>query len=405
MGYRHARVALGGTLLAAVGWIGGALNESVEGLGARAAVLLVLTALLAAALIWHSLGQVMAMTPEKQFQLTTLQAPETARLLLLEARLEHAPVPLFNMTPTMMEPLNASARRLLAPGRVTDTVPLNTALAGLSVGTRTLVQFDSEHGTERALAVRNALTVDGAPQSLVALLPLEDELSAEAMQAWRKLVHVLTHEIMNSLTPVASLSQTSRTLLAEAAGSLAPDVAADLDVALDAISRRAESLGHFVSHYRVLASLPTPLPQQFLIKDLFARLSALVAPSWQARGGSATFFVASSTLALRADSGQVEQALVNLLQNAVEATTASLVPQVAVDARLTTGGRLRIDVRDNGHGIADGVAAEMFTPFFSTKKQGGGIGLAMVRQLIQLNGGTVRYARPVNDGAHFIITF
>ena len=130
-----------------------------------------------------------------------------------------------------------------------------------------------------------------------------------------------------------------------------------------------------------------------------------MAPSWQARGGSATFVVAPSTLALRADAGQIEQAPVNLLPNAVEASTASLVPQVAVDARLTTGGRLRIDARDNGHGIADGVAAEMFTSFFSTKKQGGGIGLAMVRQIIQLNGGTVRYARPVNDGAHFIITF
>ncbi|WP_230492307.1 MULTISPECIES: PAS domain-containing sensor histidine kinase [unclassified Janthinobacterium] len=347
----------------------------------------------------------MAITPEGQSPSKPFQAPEALRFLLLEARLEHAPVPLFNMTPANMEPLNASARRLLAPGRVTDTVPLHAALAGLSVGSRTLVQFDSEHGTERALAVRNVLTVDGAPQSLVALLPLENELSAEATQAWCKLVHVLTHEIMNSLTPVASLSQTSRTLLAEAAGALAPDLAADLDVALDAISRRAESLGHFVSHYRMLASLPRPQPQRFLVKDLFARLSALVAPGWQARGGKATFVVASSTLSLRADSGQIEQALVNLLQNAVDATAASLAPQVSVDAHFTTGGRLRIDVRDNGHGIPDGVAAEIFTPFFSTKKQGGGIGLAMVRQLIQLNGGTVRYARPINDGAHFIITF
>jgi signal transduction histidine kinase len=405
MACRQACVLLGGILLASAAWVGGALHQGMDGVGPRAAVLLVLTVLVAVALIGHATGHGTDITPEEQPPPKPFQAPEALRFLLLEARLEHAPVPLFNMTPTRMEPLNASARRLLAPGRVTDTVPLHTALTGLSVGSRTLVQFESEHGTERALAVRNALTVDSAPQSLVALLPLEDELSAEAMQAWRKLVHVLTHEIMNSLTPVASLSQTSRTLLAEAAGSLAPDLAADLDVALDAISRRAESLGHFVSHYRLLASLPTPLPQRFLVKDLFARLSALVAPSLQARGGSATFVVASSTLSLRADSGQIEQALVNLLQNAVEATTASLVPQVAVDAHLTTGGRLRIDVRDNGHGISDAVAADMFTPFFSTKKQGGGIGLAMVRQLIQLNGGTVRHVRPVNDGAHFIITF
>lgn len=110
-------------------------------------------------------------------------------------------------------------------------------------------------------------------------------------------------------------------------------------------------------------------------------------------------------LELLADPGQVEQGLVNLLQNAMEATAACPVPHVNVEAHLTTVGRLRIDVRDNGHGVPREVEAEMFTPFFSTKKQGGGIGLAMVRQLIQSNGGTVRYARSVSDGAHFVITF
>lgn len=399
MASRPLCATAGGILLAATGFVAGAMHQGDGGIGARAAVLFALAGLLAATLVRHASRHV---AQDEQFIPPQVDA---ARLLLLEARLEHAPVPLFNMTPASMEPLNASARRLLAPGRVTQATALHAALASLSVGGRALVQFDSEHGTERALAARNALTVDGAPQSLVALLPVEDELSAEAMQAWRKLVQVMTHEIMNSLTPVASLSQTSRTLLAEAGTCLAPEVAADLDVALDAIGRRAESLNHFVNHYRVMACLPAPQPQRFLVKDLFARLALLAAPGWQARGGHATFTTASSTLALRADPGQLEQALVNLLQNALEATTASAAPNVAVNARLTTGGRLRIDVRDNGHGVAPAVEADMFTPFISSKRRGGGIGLAMVRQLIQSNGGTVRYARPVGDGAHFIITF
>jgi signal transduction histidine kinase len=402
MGCRQLCAGAGGILLAATGFVAGAMHQASDGIGARAVVLLTLTGLLAAALVRHAIRPVAPIHQEAPVFLATVDA---ARLLLLEARLEHAPVPLFNMTAARMEPLNASARRLLAPGRVTQPAALHAALASLSVGGRALVQFDSEHGIERALAARNALTVDGAPQSLVALLPVEDELSAEAMQAWRTLVQVMTHEIMNSLTPVASLSQTARTLLAEAGACLAPDVAADLDVALDAIGRRAESLNHFVSHYREMASLPAPQPQRFLVKDLFARLALLAAPGWQARGGNANFHAASGTLALRADPGQLEQALVNLLQNALEATAACPAPQVDVNAHLTTGGRLRIDVRDNGHGVAPEVEPHMFTPFFSSKRRGGGIGLAMVRQLIQANGGTVRFVRPIGAGAHFIITF
>lgn len=403
MACRQVATVIGGVLLAVTGFVAGAMYQA-DDMGARPAVLCAVAVLLAAIMIRHGTKNVATVTHERYVQ-PQVRAPDAARLLLLEARLEHAPVPLFNITPTSLEPLNASARRLLAPGRVTQTSKLHAVLASLSVGDRALVQFDSEHGSERALAARNALTVDSASHSLVALLPVEDELSAEAMQAWRKLVHVLTHEIMNSLTPVASLSQTSRVLLAEAGACLASDVAAELDIALDAISRRAESLAHFVSHYRIMASLPAAEPQRFLVKDLFARLASLSAAGWKAHGGRATFNVASSTLELRADPGQVEQALVNLLRNALEATAGCPAPAVNVEAHLTTGGRLRIDVRDNGQGIPRDMEPEIFTPFFSTKKSGGGIGLAMVRQLIHLNGGTVRYARTISEGAHFIIIF
>jgi C4-dicarboxylate-specific signal transduction histidine kinase len=105
------------------------------------------------------------------------------------------------------------------------------------------------------------------------------------------------------------------------------------------------------------------------------------------------------------DPGQLEQALINLLKNAAEATGASSQPQVQVSARLGRGGRLRIEVADNGPGVPDQMAAHIFTPFFSTKKRGRGIGLAMVRHLVHANGGMVRYAKPVSAGARFIITF
>ncbi|HEY0489771.1 MAG TPA: sensor histidine kinase [Telluria sp.] len=334
-------------------------------------------------------------------------APRDAALLGLEAQLEHAPVALFRIdsgSPEHLAPVNASARRLLAPGRASDVDQLRLTLAGLAAGQRRVIDFDTGRGIERALATANALTVEGKPQRLFALLPMEDELEAEAMQAWQKLVHVLTHEIMNSLTPVASLSRTSRDLLA-ASVSLPPDLARDLDIALDAISRRADSLAHFVGGYRSLAAVPEARPQRVVLHELFARMSVLVAPAWQARGGRAVFAADPESLEMMADPGQLEQALFNLVKNAAEATAAVTAPEVAVTARLAHGGRLRIEVCDNGPGVQDDLLAHIFTPFFSTRQSGGGIGLAMVRQLVHRNGGSVRYAKSLGRGARFILTF
>jgi signal transduction histidine kinase len=108
-----------------------------------------------------------------------------------------------------------------------------------------------------------------------------------------------------------------------------------------------------------------------------------------------------------ADPGQLEQALINLLKNAFEATAANSDNggTARVAARLVRGARLRIEVSDDGPGVPDGLAAHIFTPFFTTRKQGGGIGLAMVRHLVHENGGTVRHARSVGRGARFVITF
>jgi C4-dicarboxylate-specific signal transduction histidine kinase len=141
------------------------------------------------------------------------------------------------------------------------------------------------------------------------------------------------------------------------------------------------------------------------VRELFARLSMLMAPQWQARGGRAEFTVEPSSLEVMADPGQLEQALINLLKNAAEATNATPQPQLLVSARLSRGGRLRIEVADNGPGVPDDMAAHIFTPFYTSKKKGRGIGLAMVRHLVHANGGMVRYARSVGAGARFVISF
>ena len=396
-------LALAGLLLLAA--CAGALHESP-----RLVVVCSLLALPVAGFGWHAMAQLAPRSALRQLTSNADPPPEQQALadnaLALETRLEHAPIALFRIEQDdAVAPLNANARRLVAPGRASDPAGLYRLLRAQPVDQRSMIVFDTERGVERALVAVSLLTMHGKPQRLAALMPVETELEAEALKAWRQLVHVLTHEIMNSLTPVASLSRTAWELLDELRPDLPAGASADLLTALDAISRRADSLVSFVASYRSLSNVPAARAERLRLGELFERLALLVGPGWRERGGRAVFSVEPATLELMADAGQLEQALLNLLKNAAEATNGLAAPEALVTAHLGRGGRLRIEVGDNGPGVPDALVAHIFTPFFTTKKQGGGIGLAMVRQLIHGNGGTVRYAKSVSAGARFVITF
>jgi signal transduction histidine kinase len=400
-----ALLCTGGIALLAAG--AGAVHESP-----RLAVLCGLAALPLATSLWRCMERLAALPRSLSPPPPGLPIEQQALLdnaLALEARLEHTPVALFRIDGAggdgQVAPLNGNARKLVAPGRASDPADLYRQLAAQPGERRALIDFDTERGTERALLAVSSITLQGRPQRLAALMPVESELEAEALHAWRQLVHVLTHEIMNSLTPVASLSHTAYGLLGEFRGALPEDVGLDLSTALDAIRRRADSLVDFVASYRSLSNVPPARPERVSLNALFERVAALVGPAWRARGGEVHFSVEPASLELMADPGQLEQALINLLKNAFEATAANGKGNAWVAARLVRGARLRIEVSDDGPGVPEGLAAHIFTPFFTTKKQGGGIGLAMVRHLVHENGGTVRHARSVGQGARFVITF
>ena len=325
------------------------------------------------------------------------------RAALTQEQLDQAPVALWWQRGSGVEPLNNAARRLVAPGGAVAPDDLLARLrAAPSTQRHQLFAFDGERGPERCLLSVRDVLAEGAEARLLALMPVESELEAETLKAWRQLVHVLTHEIMNSLTPIASLATTAHELVADGDGAASSE---DLAVALETIARRTESLAAFVADYRRVSDWPEPTLAAVALAPLFARVERLVAGDWQARGGAVRFDVQPPTLTLVADSGQLEQALLNLLSNAAHATARTAAPSVQVSARLARGGRLAIEVRDNGPGVPRGLEHDIFMPFFSTREHGSGIGLAVVRNLVQGMGGSVRHVKPASGGAAFVLSF
>lgn len=315
----------------------------------------------------------------------------------LGAALEHAPLALWRLVagqPPLA--LNAAARRLAAPGRAEDPAAL-LALLEAEPGRR-VVTLPTEHGQERAVLAVSALTVHGEAWRLAALAPIESELATEALAAWRQLVQVLTHEIMNSLTPIASLAASAPALLE--AGELA-----ELQAALATLARRAQHLQAFVERYRSVSHPPAPTLANTPLLPLLRAVHGLIAPAWAQAGGEVAVSVEPPSLALRTDAAQLEQVLINLAQNALQACQGRPAPQLTLEARLARGARLRLTVADNGPGVAPGLESRIFTPFFSTREGGSGVGLAVVRQLVHGLGGTVRHARRPGGGACFVLTF
>jgi signal transduction histidine kinase len=378
--------------IAALLWLAAGALLAMAGTSARLWVGCVVLVLVGCAVAWPlAKPRVWPSTSPESVQ------PEARRLILLQAQLEHLPVAAWLQVGEQLQPLSSRARRLVAPGGVRDRDAFNQLLCASERNGP--VVLDTERGAERWQLQRQRLALDGRNQTLLVLTPLEQELESESLRAWQQLLQVLTHEIMNSLTPINSLSETALSLLDE------PQATSELRTALDAIARRAESLSNFVRTYRKVSQWPAPTLAPVDLQSLFMRLQQAVRPAWLKRGGDATYELSSPTLRLLADEGQLEQVMLALIRNAEHATADESVPRLWIHARQSRGGRLHITVRDNGAGVPPGMERQIFLPFFSTREGGQGIGLTVVRQLMYGMGGRVRHVRPMEKGAAFVLIF
>ncbi|WIV96932.1 sensor histidine kinase [Kinneretia aquatilis] len=404
MGFESLRLLAAALLWAAAGALGQALLARGP-LSARGALGLLLLAGAGLACAWPLLRAAVQLRRRPPLPLPPEPplADDQRQLILLLTQLEHLPVAAWVLRESDSRPtlqaLSSRARRLAAPGGVREPAALHALLRRPDIRSGPVL-LDTERGSERWQLQRQPLSLDGEQLTLLALVPLENELEGESLQAWQQLVQVLTHEIMNSLTPIQSLSQTAQLLLDEP-----PLVEADLRSALAGIELRAAELARFVRTYRRVSQWPAPVLAPVALDALLQRLQQAVAPAWRQRGGEASFEPASAGLCLQADEGQLEQALLALLRNAEQATEGLSQPRLWVQARQGRGGRLQLSVRDNGPGVPPGLEHKIFMPFFSSREGGQGIGLTVVRQLVHGMGGRVRHVRPLEGGAAFVLSF
>lgn len=257
------------------------------------------------------------------------------------------------------------------------------------------------------------LRKQGKQQKLISIQNIQSALEAKEIQTWQNLIRVMTHEIMNSITPITSLADTAKQYLQGTRYHLEKDAAGieltseldDIEDALNTISNRGQGLMRFVESYRSLTRLPTPNIRMFRVQELFTSCSRLMEEQARQQGVNLEFLCSPETLQLHADPDLLEQALINLLRNSIEACEAAPDARITVTATLRDRGRVELRVTDNGKGMDKEQQENIFIPFYTTKRGGSGIGMSIVKQIVQLNAGSIRIETSAGHGTAVIVVF
>ena len=249
---------------------------------------------------------------------------------------------------------------------------------------------------EMAISCTKFVT-QGKEQQIISLKNIHSVLERNEMEAWQKLIRVLTHEIMNSITPIISHSETLSErgipkLLGEKEYSI-------MLQAMQTIHRRSKGLLEFVENYRRLTRIPTPVCTKVSITELCMDLKKLFPEEY------IHFEIPSSDLTLYIDRAQIEQVLINLLKNAREACGRQSDKDIRVEVIISPAGNKLLTVSDNGEGILPDVLDKIFVPFFTTKTSGSGIGLSLCKQIMTLHEGSINVKSESGKGSKFILTF
>lgn len=244
---------------------------------------------------------------------------------------------------------------------------------------------------------------------LVSFQNIKGELEEKEMESWYRLTRVLTHEIMNSAIPISNLSgMVYETLVTDeghlrATDTMADDEADEMKVSLQTIQSRSRGLVRFVNSTRQITRLPDPELQPTDLVKLIRRIHSLYAPKLKEQGVDGHLDIPESPHRIKADAGQLEQVMINLLQNAIEAVAGLEHPAITISLRSNEKNQTELRVVDNGPGIPPEVRENLFVPFYTTRRNGSGIGLSLSRHIIHNHKGRIEVKTREGAGSEFII--
>lgn len=317
----------------------------------------------------------------------------------------------------MIELINNSASRILNLKNINSWETLKIALPEftgeadkLKRSGKKLVKLVSEEKLiELSLQVNTIKILD----KYIKLLTFQNiglEIEYKEIEAWQKLIRTIAHEIMNSVTPISSLTETGTSLLEDDKGNqkhisdISDKDISSIRTALKTIGKRSEGLYDFVDDYRKLAKISQPMKTDFKIANLIERIKSLMAGEFSKRSIKFDCLINPDHLILNADMNQLEQLMLNLLKNSISALDKTENPVININS-YKEDESIILSVSDNGEGIPKGKIDKIFVPFYTTKEEGSGIGLSLSRQIMQLHGGSIAVVSKPDIETTFTLKF
>lgn len=350
-----------------------------------------------------------------------VKAEKEESFLYLQSVIQHIGISLLAFDKSgKIELINNAAKKLFQQGNIGDIKSLanfspylTQRLSTIRHNENALVKVTNKDEILQLIIFATELKLGSRNITLVTIKNIQNELEEKEMESWQKLISVLTHEIMNSIAPISSLSNTISAIVDDlkestlAVGATADQEEAfdDIGMALATISKRTNGLIHFVNTYRNLTRIPKPNLNIASVKRLFQNISLLLAQEMKEKGIRFSTQTEPESLELSVDEQLIEQVLINLIKNALYATENQANGWVLLSAGINKRGRTVIEVTDNGPGILPEVIDKIFIPFFTTKTSGSGIGLSLSKQIMRMHGGSISVTSIPEVETRFTLTF
>jgi signal transduction histidine kinase len=239
----------------------------------------------------------------------------------------------------------------------------------------------------------------------------KDELVSKEISTWQKLVNIISHEIVNSAIPITNLAGMTAQMLEDESGvvqkpeKIGEDVTEDIHYSLRIIESRTQGLINFVKATKSLTEIPKPNLRKIYLRDLFERVFILYKAKFKETGVKFEKEVFPTDLTIEADLELIEQVIINLFQNALDAMLETADPKLSIIAAKNESDHVQISISDNGKGISDDVLERIFLPFYSTKANNSGIGLSLSQQIMLLHHARLEVSSTINKGTTFTMTF